>query len=150
METKKKDNSVQIGNRLKALRRDLELSQKEFAAIMEISASFLSEVESGKTKPGFNFILLLYEKFNISPSWFLLEEGEKFVNDHSRNVFKELDFGGQTDDVMEMLKYMSLSPFVQSTVLSSFMKFLYENEDIIKKDMAKNKKQKLLNKSNPI
>jgi transcriptional regulator with XRE-family HTH domain len=148
MEAKKKDNSVLIGNRLKALRRDLELSQREFAAIMDISASFLSEVESGKTKPGFNFILLLYEKFNISPSWFLVEEGEKFVGEDSRNAVKDLDFGGQTDDVLEMLRYMSQSPFVQSTVLSSFMKFLYENEDIIKKDIAKNKKQKLINKIN--
>lgn len=141
----KKLNPIQVGGRLKLIRKALGLSQKEFAAGLDISASYLSEIESGKTKPGFNFTVLIYEKYNINPAWFLVEEEEMFlVEDDQKGSANpgQFDFGGQTEEVMEMLKYMSQSPFVQSTVLSHFMKFLYENEDIILKDIDKNKGKK--------
>ncbi len=133
----KKEDAVQVGRRLKAIRRALGQTQKEFAANLEVSASYLSEIESGKTKPGFNFTVLVYEKFNVNPAWLILEEEEMFLHQKVENKIDEFDFGGQTDEVMEMLRYMSQSTFVQSTVLSHFMKFLYENEDLIKKDISK-------------
>ncbi|MCP5046065.1 MAG: helix-turn-helix transcriptional regulator [bacterium] len=138
----KKDTPIQVGSRLKSIRRALGLTQKEFAASLDISASYLSEIESGKTKPGFNFTVLVYEKYNVNPAWFLVEEEGMFLGDGGGNNSGDFDFGGQTNDVMEMLNYMTQSPFVQSTVLSHFMKFLYENEAIIKKDIEKNKDKK--------
>jgi transcriptional regulator with XRE-family HTH domain len=134
----KKEDPVQVGSRLKAIRKALDLSQKEFAASLDISASYLSEIESGKTKPGFNFTVLVYEKYNVNPAWFLVEESDMFLGGAGGGNAGDHDFGGQTEEVMEMINYMSQSPFVQSTVLSHFMKFLYENEDIIKKDIEKN------------
>jgi transcriptional regulator with XRE-family HTH domain len=137
----KKEDPVQVGTRLKAIRKALGLSQKEFASGLEKSASYISEMESGKTKPGFNFMVELFEKHKANPSWLILEEEEMFI-DESTNQPSHLDFGGQTKEVLEMISYMEKSPFVRSTLLSNFMKFLYENEAIIKKDVDKNKNKR--------
>lgn len=75
----------------------------------------------------------------MNPTWLLVSEGEMFVQEQPRGGGMGYDFGGQTEEVQEMLKYMEQSPFVLSTVLSHFMKFLYENENIIKRDVEKNK-----------
>lgn len=133
----KKEDAIEVGRRLKAVRRALGQTQKDFAASLEVSASYLSEIESGKTKPGFNFTVLVYQKFNVNPAWLIVEEDSMFVDQKQESKTDELNFGSQTDEVMEMLKYIAQSPFVQSTVLSHFMKFLYENEDLIKKDISK-------------
>jgi transcriptional regulator with XRE-family HTH domain len=138
----KKEDSVQVGSRLKAIRKSLGMSQKEFAANLEVSASYLSEIESGKTKPSFNFTVLIYERYNVNPAWLLVEEEEMFLGVGEGKKAGDFDFGGQTEEVLEMLNFMEQSPFVQSTVLSHFMKFLYENENIIKKDIEKNKGKK--------
>jgi transcriptional regulator with XRE-family HTH domain len=66
------------GDRLKELRATLNLSQKNFAKQLGIAASFLSELEKGKTKPGYNFLINLYETFDISPSWVLLGKGSMY------------------------------------------------------------------------
>jgi len=138
----KREKLEQVGNRLKTIRKALNLSQKDFAAGLNISASYLSEIESGKTRPGFNFIDLIYRKHNINPSWFLEEEGEMFLTtDNSRRVLEE-DFGDQTNEIMEMLSYMKASPYVKSSVLSYYTRFFYENEKIIAKDFEKNKNKK--------
>ena len=138
----KKENSVQVGARLKIIRKALGLSQKDFAASLDISASYLSELESGKTKPGFKFTVLIFEKFNVNPAWLMVEKEDMFLTEESEDNAMGFDFGDQTDEVKEMLKYMAQSSFVQSTVLSHFMRFLYENEDIINKDIEKNKGRK--------
>jgi transcriptional regulator with XRE-family HTH domain len=137
----KKEDPIQVGNRLKAIRKALGLSQKEFAQGLEKSASYVSEMESGKTKPGFNFLVELFEKHKINPAWVILEEEEMFISDSSSGNKQgdTWDFGGQTKEVYDMIDYMEKSPFVRSTLISNFMKFLYENEKIIRKDIDKNK-----------
>lgn len=139
----KNDKLIEVGGRLKEIRRALDLSQKEFAAALDISASYLSEIESGKTKPGFNFIDLIYKKYDINPGWFVEGEGEMFVAKDQAKKVREEEFGNQTSEVLEMLDYMKSSPFVRSSVLSYYTRFFYENEEIIKKDIEKNKNRKL-------
>lgn len=142
----KQDETIDVGKRLKDLRRQLDISQKDFAAQLDISSSYLSEIESGKTKPGYNFLRLIAKTFRINPSWILLEEGDIFLDNEDGPNISEKDFGDATDRVKELLYYMKKSPLVQSTVLGFFIKFLYDNEDIINKDIEKRKARDDANK----
>ncbi|MDQ1353023.1 MAG: Helix-turn-helix protein, partial [Acidobacteriota bacterium] len=49
------DTIFDFGNRLKIARGQLHLSQRDFAAQLDIAGSYLSEIEAGKTRPGFEF-----------------------------------------------------------------------------------------------
>ena len=44
------------------------LSQQAFANIMEINQTTVSQWLLGKKKPGYDCIMLLYEKFDIEPN----------------------------------------------------------------------------------
>ena len=43
------DNSIIIGRNVKNIRKELDLTQEEFAEKLDINAQFLSQVENGKT-----------------------------------------------------------------------------------------------------
>lgn len=51
--------------RLRAERKDRNLTQEQAAELLDISARWLQKVESGKSKPGFDLICKLAEEFAI-------------------------------------------------------------------------------------
>ena len=55
-----------VGSRLKEGRTQLNLSQKEFAARMNMTSGYISELEYGKARPSFDFLTKLAELFQ---SW---------------------------------------------------------------------------------
>ncbi len=141
------NNSVEVGRRLKDIRRVLGISQKDFAARIDVTGSLLSEIEAGKVKAGHNFLIAIAQEFRVNPTWVLLEEGEMFLSkdDLSATVVNEKEFGDQTVRVKEMLWYLKHSPLVQSTVLGFVGKFLLENEQSIRKDIEKSETRKVEN-----
>ena len=48
--------------------QEKELSQQEFADILGVNQTTVSQWLLGKKKPGYDSILLLYEKFGIEPN----------------------------------------------------------------------------------
>lgn len=138
-ENENENNAVEVGRRLKDIRRTLDISQKDFAARIDVTGSLLSEIEAGKVKAGYNFLIAIAREYRVNPTWLLLEEGEMFLNKdrHSDVIINGNEFGDQTVPVKEMLWYLKHSPLVQSTVLSFVSKFLYENEQSIQKDIEK-------------
>lgn len=143
------NDTSEVGKRLKDVRRALNMSQKDFAAGIDVSGSYLSEIESGKTKPGYNLILAVAREFNVSPNWLLLEKGDMFLEKNSLAAISENDFGDQVERVKELLLYLKKSPLVQSTVLGFVSKFLYENEESIQKDIEKSEAKKIENHKSP-
>lgn len=136
------DITCDYGERLRQLRGDLDISQKDFAAQMGIAASFLSEIEKGKTKPGYNFLIKCAETFKVSPTWLLLGIGSVFLDKNSE-VFNNLDeFGEQTDEIRDLLIYFRNSPLVRLSVLAFSSKFLLNNEAIINRDIKEHSAKK--------
>ena len=135
------DNVVESGERLKKIRAHIKISQKDFAAQLGIAASYLSEIESGKTKPGYNFLIKLAEVFNVSPNWILLGTGGMFLTD-SDEFLGNRDFGEQTESIRRLLDYFARSPLVKLSVMAFASKFLLTNESIIQKDIEKNQSKK--------
>lgn len=134
------DNLVEYGERVKKIRRELAISQKDFAAKLNIAASFLSEIESGKTKPGYNFLVKLAAEFDVNPSWILLGTGSMFIN--RTPPIGEDEFGIHTESIKELLWYFKRSPLVRLSVTAFASKFLLDNEAIIKRDIKKNEPEK--------
>lgn len=59
-------NLKQIGKRIAASRNDLDLSQKELAAKINISNNHLSNIETGKSAPSFLLLLEICKALNVS------------------------------------------------------------------------------------
>ena len=59
-------------NRIKYIRKSLDISQKEMAEIMGISQSTLSQVENAKYDVSFESMVKLSEAYNINCNWLVL------------------------------------------------------------------------------
>ena len=53
---------------IKQLMQDNNLSQQKLADILGVNQTTISQWLLGNKKPGYDSILLLYEKFNIEPN----------------------------------------------------------------------------------
>ncbi|NIM17292.1 MAG: helix-turn-helix domain-containing protein [Candidatus Aminicenantes bacterium] len=126
---------VELGNRLKDLRKALHISQKDFAASIDVSASFLSEVEAGKTKPGFDFFYNISKNFNVNMAFLLHGTGTMFREKPREPSLGDKKIGEQIETPEELMWYIENSRLFMHTMLGFATKFLYDNENIIKKDI---------------
>jgi len=72
--------SNNIGERIKQLRISLNMTQRGFGSALGTSASYISELEKGKSKPGYDLIFTLYKIYNVSLVWLIAGEGEMSHN----------------------------------------------------------------------
>lgn len=64
--------ATEINKRIKQVRERIGLTQKEFAAQIGVSRSFLSEIEAGKVKPSVETLIGIVTRFQIDPYWLLI------------------------------------------------------------------------------
>lgn len=64
-----------IGDKIKTLRISKGLSQQSLAELLSTSSGYISELEKGKKKPGFDHLLSLKRVFGVDMNW-LLTDGE--------------------------------------------------------------------------
>jgi transcriptional regulator with XRE-family HTH domain len=129
----KKDES--LISRLKAIRHALDLSQKEFARHINISAPSYSEIETGKYKPKFDVIYNIGKALNVNLYYLVYGEGEMFI-DPSHPLFKSTSsFLIKDEEVRKFFRYFEYSPLVQLMVLAHFRKILSTEKDTIAREI---------------
>lgn len=60
-----------INQRIKRIRKENNLSQKDLANSLNVSTPYIAAIEQGKQMPNTQLIMSLKEKFNISSDWLL-------------------------------------------------------------------------------
>jgi transcriptional regulator with XRE-family HTH domain len=127
----------ELGSRIKQARKTLRIQQKEFASSLGISASYLSEVESGKIKPGFEFFVKITGQFNVNPMYLL--HGEEPVIIRPVDKLAALpgieEIGLRYPDLHQMIWYVTHSKMVGFGVLEFFQRYLAKYEDVIHKEL---------------
>lgn len=69
---------IKVGVRIRKVRKNLNLSQEEFAKKIGISQGHLSKIERGEQLPDKPLIMSIAYSFGINDSWLLTGEGEMF------------------------------------------------------------------------
>lgn len=64
-------SNEEIGLRVKQVRAGSGLNQRDFAAKLGISNGGISQIESGKTVPGGDFLLRIHQEFGVDLTWLL-------------------------------------------------------------------------------
>jgi transcriptional regulator with XRE-family HTH domain len=140
----KTDELIEFGKRIREIRKQLHLSQIDFANAIGISNTFLSEVEKGKFKPGYDFFINTIKKFNINTRYLATGEGDIFFKNinETKNETK-INFGEYSEIIEEMLMYFEQAPVVKFAVLEFYKNYIYDKGHMIKKEVERYKKQKL-------
>ncbi len=126
-----------IGQRIKAIRGTLRLSQREMAVALNTSASYLSEIEGGKANPGPGFFLDLSVVYDVSIEYVFHGDGEMFYDPKTRLPRAEFKDIGEIDSPEKLFWLMNRSAMFKNTMLGYAAKFYMENETIIKKAIRK-------------
>lgn len=132
---------VSFGRRIKEVRRKLGIKQQDMARALHISGSYLSEVEAGKSKAGFDLFFYISEQFNVNLHYLLHGIGPMFSPDDSEPGVTATDYGECGDKIEEMLDYFEISPIVKLSVLEFFLRYLYDHEEAVQRDIEKNRRQ---------
>ena len=85
-----------MNNRIKFLRKSLNLTQQEFADKLNIKRGAVSNYEIGRNQPIDAVISLICREFNVNENWLRSGEGEMFlpVEDEVGEVVSTLKIGG--------------------------------------------------------
>lgn len=68
-----------MNNRIKEIRRSLDLTQTEFASMIGLSQNFIAQVESGKRSPSDRTVADICRIFSVSPEWLRTGEGDMYA-----------------------------------------------------------------------
>ena len=68
-----------MNERLKRLRKELDMTQQEFAEGIGIKRNTMATYESGRNEPIDAVISLICTKYNVNENWLRTGEGEMFV-----------------------------------------------------------------------
>jgi len=124
----------ELGNRLKQIRKALRLRQVDFAKQLNMSGPSLSELETGKYKPGYDCLMTLASAFNVNLYYVFFGEGEMFldgVRQPSGLSFPAAD----NEDVRKFLWYFERSSIIRYHILSVFQGKLFDEEKNIAREI---------------
>ena len=99
--------------RLKEIRKDLKITQREFGESAGIDRRYVAKVECGSQNPSFKFLRSVSISHKISLDWLLYGVGEKFVLANENNygkemvTFKKLLDKGSPEDIDVIVKMIS-------------------------------------------
>lgn len=89
---------VEIGDRLRARREELGLTQKEAAKLLKISETLYGEIERGNRSLSLDRLVLVHEKMGMSLTWLLCGEKTDSVVEGIIRRFPE-----EKNDIVERL-----------------------------------------------
>jgi hypothetical protein len=76
-------------------------------------------MENGVFFPGVSILDALRKKFDVSLDWLFTGKGPMFIGEKEK-ALEILDFGKDTEEILEMLEKMKSFPAVRHRVLSDF------------------------------
>jgi transcriptional regulator with XRE-family HTH domain len=130
-----------VGERLKELRKRLNMSQEEFGSKLGLKRSSLGKIERGASPPSGKMLQTLASKYNVSMDYLLCNRGTLFYEKDTANPTENKQ--KNDPELEELLSLMTRLPLARHSVMSCFQRFKIENADIIEKGLAEiNKEQK--------
>lgn len=70
---------MELNERIKKLRRNLDLTQQEFADRIGIKRGAIANYEIGRNTPADSVVSLICREFNVSEEWLRTGEGDMFL-----------------------------------------------------------------------
>lgn len=123
---------IDIGKRLKKIRKSLNYTLRQMSDISGFNISTISEMEAARNKPNTEYLLILSRKFNINIDWIYTGKGAMLLPDFEL----KFEFGKDSERVLEMIYLIENCEFVRFEILSYYLKFRDENKDKIDKFLS--------------
>lgn len=102
---------MSVGERIKKVRRSLDLTQREFGERIGIKQNTIATYEIGRNNPIDAVISIICKEFNISETWLRTGDGDMFVPSPEKSVDELIQEKGLDDlDKQIILEFIKLKP----------------------------------------
>ena len=98
--------NVEVGRRLKEIRKHLNMSQKDFANKYGMSQQILSKYENGKSDISDRIKTSLADEFNININWLLTGKGTMILEEEATGKF------AVPSEIEQKLSYEEILPIL--------------------------------------
>ena len=150
MKNNDNEQTMEFGQRVKAIRKTLGLSQKDFAGPLGNSGTFISEVENGKYKPCYDFFYNIMAHFNVNLHYLMTGQGEMFIRDIKQpGEFEIEEPFSSIQKTEDLLWYIKRSPLFMHGLFVLATKYLYENKTNIELEIESYNAKKAGKKNKP-
>lgn len=105
-----------MNERLKKLRKVLDLTQQEFADRLGVKRNTIAQYEIGRNEPIDAVIVSICREFNVSRKWLCDGVGEMFAPDDDLNDLVS-KYGLSEDDRILIKKYIGLKSSVRDVIV---------------------------------
>ena len=131
----------EIGFRIRKIRKVLRLKQKEFAAVLNMSDTYLSDIENGKQKPGFEVPGILAKEYNVNLNYVFFGTGKMFSDPIFRISERIEEFAVNLEDVRKFIYSFERSPSFQYYMYNEFRILLQTQREIISRELEEYEKK---------
>ncbi|MCP4155833.1 MAG: helix-turn-helix transcriptional regulator [bacterium] len=119
-----------MGLRLKAIRQRLKMTLAAMQQETGLSRGYLSNFERGFKMPTVKYLKYLHDEKGVSLNY-IFGTDERMFRPDAEEAAEKMDFGRYTEDVDELLYYISHIPHSLFDTLGEFTKYKIENPGIV-------------------
>jgi transcriptional regulator with XRE-family HTH domain len=118
----KDEFAKQIGNKIKELRKEANLTLKQLAKATELSAPLISKIENGLAMPSIPTLRNIADAFKVNPGYFFRDEEERgYVISRQGNrkiVVSERGPSKKISYELELLAEGMVNPFMEPAIVT--------------------------------
>ncbi len=124
-----------MNNRIKQVRDELNLTQKEFSEKIGFAQTSYSQIEKGVRNVNERIIKLVCQEFNVNEEWLRTGEGDIFTDSSDFSIDELIRRNNLSELKVDIIKaFIELDNDVCEKVLAHFKKTFYKHDVINKKD----------------
>lgn len=110
-----------MNNRIKKLRREMELTQEKFGARIGVKGNTVAQWESGRNDPPDSAITFICKEFGVNEEWLRNGTGEMFKPSPSSALDAlAAEYGLDHGSYIAIEKFLKLSPELREGMISYF------------------------------
>lgn len=108
-----------IGERIKKIRNDAKMTQKEFGAVIDVQRLVVASWEQGQKQPGKARLYVIAERFKVNPQWLIDGTGDIYRAD-------ALNDATQAQIEIDVIKnlFQGLPPEYQAKILTALREMI--------------------------
>jgi transcriptional regulator with XRE-family HTH domain len=136
---RKAESAGEIGMRLKDIRIQLRVSQRDMAETLQIAPSYLCEIESGRANPGPEFFVRLIKHYNVNLNYVFGDPTASPTGTAPVVSAKPQDFSldDEIDSIEEIVWLLQNSKYFKNTILAYANETIDKDRALIEKRLPK-------------
>ncbi|MCD8348790.1 MAG: helix-turn-helix transcriptional regulator [Lachnospiraceae bacterium] len=128
---------MKMKNRIKKIRKELDLTQQEFADRIGIKRGAVANYEIGRNMPADSVISLICREFHVNEEWLRTGEGDMFISTPTSGLDMLIrDYGLSDADASLIESFVNLKPAIRAALID----FVIDAAEEISKTGKKNVK----------